>query len=94
MKKKGTLKKSLVTALEVPADLAYKDPIVTITGNNCMAVENYRSILRYTKDEIVILTVRGRVAIYGKKLCIPCYSPWEMQVSGKIIKVCLDWQEA
>lgn len=94
MDKKRSLKKSLVTALEVPADLAYKDPIVTITGNNCMAVENYRSILRYTKDEIIILTVRGRVEIHGKQLCIPCYSPWEMQVSGKILNVCLDWQEA
>lgn len=94
MKKKGMLKKSLVTALEVPEDLAYKAPIVTITGNSCMSVENYRSILRYTKEEIVILTARGRVEIHGKQLCIPCYSPWEMQVSGKIIKVCLDWQEA
>lgn len=91
MKKKGTLKENLVTALEVPRDLAYKEPIVTITGASCMLVENYRGILRYTNEEIVVLTIRGKVAIYGKRLFIPCYTPWEMQVSGRIIKVCLDW---
>ena len=32
MKKKGSLKEHLVTALEVPRDLAYKEPIITITG--------------------------------------------------------------
>lgn len=91
MKRKGTLKESLVTALEVPRDLAYKDPIITITGPSYMVIENYRSILRYTNEEIVILSIRGKISLYGKRLCISCYTPWEMQVTGKIMKVCLDW---
>lgn len=91
MKKKGNLKKSLVTALEVPEDLAYKDPVVTIMGADHMTIENYRSILHYRTDEIVILTLRGKVTICGKRLYIPCYTPWEMQINGKIMKICMDW---
>ena len=90
MKKKGSLKEHLVTALEVPRDLAYKGPIITITGKNQAVIENYRSILRYTREEIVLLTLRGKVTICGKCLQIPCYTPWEMQVKGCISRIILD----
>ncbi len=60
MKKRQQIKKNLVTALEVPMDLAYKDAIVTLTCMNQAVIENYRSILRYTREEIVISTLRGR----------------------------------
>ena len=90
MKKKGSLKEHLVTALEVPRDLAYKEPIITITGKNQAVIENYRSILRYTREEIVLLTLRGKVTICGKCLQIPCYTPWEMQVQGCISRIILD----
>ena len=90
MKKKGSLKEHLVTALEVPRDLAYKEPIITITGKNQAVIENYRSILRYTREEIVLLTLRGKVTICGKCLQIPCYTPWETQVKGCISRIILD----
>ncbi len=90
MKRKEYLKEHLVTALEVPRDLAYREPIITITGKDQAVIENYRSILRYTKEEIVLLTLRGKVTICGKGLIIPCYTPWEMQVKGCIAKVILD----
>ena len=40
-------KEQLVTALELPGDLAYRDAIVTVTGQNQAVVENYRCILRF-----------------------------------------------
>lgn len=92
MKKRQRWKENLVTALEVPRDLAYRDAIVTVTGQNLAVIENYRSILRYTREEIVVLTLRGKLTICGKRLEIPCYTPEEMQVCGSISSIFLERQ--
>ena len=84
MKKRERWKESVVSALEVPADLAYSDAIVTMTGPGQVLVENYRCILKLTSTEIVILTLRGKVTICGSRLEIPWYTPEEMLVKGCI----------
>lgn len=65
MKKNGQYKEMLVNALEVPEDLAYRDAILTVTGKHLAVIENYRGILRYTREEIIVLTHRGRLTICG-----------------------------
>lgn len=89
MKRKENLKEHFAGVLEIPGDLAYQEPIVTVIGRDQAVVENYRSILRYTREEIVLITLRGKLTICGKCLRIPCYTPWEMQVKGCISKVIL-----
>lgn len=84
MKKRALWKENLVTAMEVPRDLAYRDAIITITGPGLAVIENYRSILLYTSEKLIILTAKGRVTICGRGLEIPCYTPMEMQITGVI----------
>ena len=84
MKKRQRLKAQLVTALEIPRALACRETIVTFTGRNQAVIENYRSILRYTREEIVVLTFRGRITISGKRLEIPWYTSDEMMLTGVI----------
>lgn len=90
MRKKRHLKENLVTALEIPQDLAYQEAIVTMFGSGLVVVENYRSILRYTTDEILLLTAHGKVRICGKRLEIPCYTSEEMQICGCISGIFLE----
>lgn len=60
MKRRERWKERVAEGLEIPADLAYSDAIVTITGPGSVLVENYRCLLKYTPSEIVILTPRER----------------------------------
>lgn len=84
MKKRRVMKENLVSVLEIPSDLAYRDVIVTLNGNRQVNIENYRSILSYTEEEIILLTFQGKLQISGKKLKIPIYSADEMKISGFI----------
>ena len=59
MKKMGQWKENLVTSLEIPRDLAMKETVFTVTGKHQAVVCNYRSVLRYEKEEIILLTFRG-----------------------------------
>ena len=90
MKKIGQWKEDLVTSLEIPRDLAMKETIVTVTGRHQVVVCNYRSILRYEKEEIILLTFRGKLQIRGKRLQIPLYTPEEMYIQGVILEIILE----
>mgnify|MGYP004443158771 CR=1 FL=1 len=80
MKKMGQWKENLVTSLEIPRDLAMKETVFTVTG----------SVLRYEKEEIILLTFQGKLRIQGKRLKIPMYTPEEMYIEGVITEIILE----
>lgn len=90
MKKTGQWKENLVASLEIPRDLAMKETVVTITGKNQAIVCNYRSILKFETEEIILLTFRGKLKISGKRLRIPMYTPEEMHIQGVIAEIILE----
>lgn len=81
------IKDDFVTALEIPRDLAYKETIVTMTGQNQVIIENYRSIQKLTKEEIVILGIHGKVQLFGRRMQISHYTPEEMLITGYITEI-------
>lgn len=90
MKKMGQWKENLVTSLEIPRDLAMKETVFTVTGKHQAVVCNYRSVLRYEKEEIILLTFQGKLRIQGKRLKIPIYTPEEMYIEGVITEIILE----
>ena len=89
-KERKNWRENLVTSLEVPGDLAMKETIVTLTGRSHAVICNYKSILRYQQEEIIVLGFRGKVAIRGKRLMIPKHTPEEMQIHGMISEIVME----
>ena len=44
----------IVESLKLPRDTMLGDSIVTVTGNREAFIENYKGILEYTKESIVL----------------------------------------
>ena len=84
MGKLGRWKEQMVSALEIPPDLAYSETIITMTGSMEILIENYKSISRYTPTEIVVRSLRGKVSICGKNLEILWYTSSAMKVTVNI----------
>ena len=89
-RKRERFRENLVTVLEVPRDLACRDTIVTLTGNKHAVVENYRNLLKFTKEEIIINTYSGKLTILGQRLEIPWYTAEEMTITGCISRIISD----
>ena len=84
MRKKKKQKKSLhppggelLSAMQVPSDLAFGEPVVTF----------YRRILEYNACRLCVLTQYGRLLLVGEGIRIVSYSGEEMRVEGRIDQV-------
>lgn len=83
-KKKHSLAGNMVKALQIPGDLAYQEPIITITGAREVFVENYKCIMEYEADHLVIQLKRSCIRIEGSNLTISYYTKEEMKITGHI----------
>ena len=81
---KNQTKFKITEAAKLPKDVILGLPIITMTGQDEMCVENYRGILEYTDVLVRIQTKIGQIKITGKKLHISYYTNDEMKITGKI----------
>lgn len=80
-------KEMIVDSLKLPKDMAMGASIVTVTGNSQVLVENYRGILEYTQDCILLQGKACRIAICGCRLCIAYYTNEDMKIEGMISEI-------
>lgn len=58
--------------------------IVTVTGNLEAFVENYKGMIEYTDENILLQGKTCKISIQGKKLSIDYYTNEDMKISGRI----------
>lgn len=74
----------IVESLKLPKDTMLGAAIVTVTGNREAFVENYKGILEYTTESIVLQGKNARICFEGKELSIDYYTNEDMKISGRI----------
>ena len=77
-------KESLVEPLKLPKDICMGAIKVTMTGNSEAWIENYRGILEYTCNLILLQGKTCRVCFEGTRLSIDYYTNEDMKISGCI----------
>ncbi|MCH5256313.1 MAG: YabP/YqfC family sporulation protein [Lachnospiraceae bacterium] len=77
-------KEIIVESLKLPKDTMLGASIVSVTGNREAFIENYKGILEYTKDTIVLQGKNCRISFQGKQLSIDYYTNEDMKISGII----------
>ena len=77
----------LMDSLQLPKDVCMGAIRVTLTGNLEAWVENYRGILEYTDQKILLQGKNCRVCFEGSRLIIDYYTNEDMKISGCISNV-------
>ena len=78
----------VVESLKLPKDSILGASIVTLTGNTDAFVENYRGIIEYTGDLILLQGKTCKIKICGKRVCMDYYTNEDMKISGLIEQIC------
>lgn len=80
-------KELVVESLKLPKDSMLGASIVTVTGNSEAFVENYRGIIEYTSQIILLQGKTCKIEICGKRLSIVYYTNEDMKISGWIEQI-------
>ncbi len=74
----------LMESLQLPKDVCMGAIRITLTGNTDAWIENYRGILEYTDQKILLQGKKCRICLEGEKLSIDYYTNEDMKISGEI----------
>lgn len=77
----------MVESLKLPKDSLLGASIVTMTGNTDAFVENYKGIIEYTNQQILLQGKTCKIEICGRRLNIVYYTNEDMKISGWIESV-------
>ena len=77
----------VVESLKLPKDSMLGASIVTVTGNTEAFVENYRGIIEYTSQVILLQGKNCKIEICGRKLGIVYYTNEDMKINGWIEQI-------
>ena len=80
-------RQGLTEGLELPKDVSCGVVIVTVTGRRSLILENYKGIVSYDDDCIVIQTRDCRVTVCGCRLKVDYYTNEEMKIVGSIHQI-------
>lgn len=80
-------KELMVESLKLPKDSMLGASIVTVTGNSEAFVENYRGIIEYNGEMILLQGKTCKIEIIGKRLSIVYYTNEDMKISGRIEQI-------
>ncbi|MCM1135659.1 MAG: YabP/YqfC family sporulation protein [Clostridium sp.] len=85
--RRGTGRELMVESLKLPKDSMLGASIITLTGNTDAFVENYKGIIEYTSQTILLQGKTCKIEICGKRLNIVYYTNEDMKISGWIESV-------
>lgn len=80
-------KELVVESLKLPKDSLLGASILTLTGNTEVFVENYKGIIEYNSQMILLQGKTCKIQICGKRLNIVYYTNEDMKISGFVESV-------
>ena len=81
------LKRWTTDMLDLPQDVVFDLPRVTMIGNMQLYVENHRGVLHFSETNLLLALHQGKLEIVGKQLSIRAILAEEVFIEGLIDEV-------
>lgn len=81
------IRKWTVDALDLPSDLVYDLPRLTLIGGQQLYIENHRGVVRFSSEELHLALSEGTLEVEGSGLIIKAIMPEEVVVEGRIFGI-------
>jgi sporulation protein YqfC len=73
--------------LDLPQDVIFDLPRMTMIGNMQLYIENHRGVLHFSEEYLKLALTTGNIEIHGKHLSIRAILPEEVFVEGFIDEI-------
>ncbi len=82
--KKRNIPKKIAKTLDIPEDILFDIPRITMMANTEIRIENYKSILEYESDKISLSAKDMMIEFFGDDLNITIITDEEITVTGNV----------
>lgn len=76
------IRESISDTLNLPKDVLLGASLIHLTGHYELVIENYKNIIEYTSNVIIVQGRNVRIRITGDKLDIVYFTGEDMKVKG------------
>ncbi|ALA43108.1 sporulation protein YqfC [Paenibacillus peoriae] len=87
------LRKWASETLELPQDILFDLPRLTLIGSRQLYVENHRGVVDFTPNQLVLALEKGRLRVSGHDLVITSILPERVSVEGHITDIQMEGTE-
>ncbi|AIW40816.1 MULTISPECIES: sporulation protein YqfC [Paenibacillus] len=87
------LRKWASETLELPQDILFDLPRLTLIGSRQLYVENHRGVVDFTPNQLVLALEKGRLRVSGHDLVITSILPEQVSVEGHITDIQMEGTE-
>lgn len=70
--------------LELPKDVMLGAVLLHLTGQSEVEIENFKGIVAFNENQIIITVKNGKLEINGQRLDIKYFTNDELKITGKI----------
>ncbi len=81
------IKSKMSNALKISEEIISNIPLISLTGNKELIIENYKGIVLYSEDKIKINTHLGIVCVSGENLTLAKVLTEKITITGLINEV-------
>ncbi len=68
--------------LNLPKDVLFDIPVITVSGKNELTVDNYKNIRDFSDKKLTVNTKASKIIITGTQLSISCLTKETLIVKG------------
>ncbi|MBQ8941422.1 MAG: hypothetical protein IJ062_06240 [Firmicutes bacterium] len=76
------IKTAFFDNLDLPKDILFDIPVITVTGKNELTVDNYKNIRDFSDKQITVNTKSSKIIITGTEISISCLTKETLIVKG------------
>ncbi|MBO2943258.1 sporulation protein YqfC [Paenibacillus sp. F411] len=73
--------------LDLPQDLLYDLPRLTLIGNHELHIENHKGVIHFSSDKLVLSLAQGALEITGTELSIRSIQSTEVTLQGRVERI-------
>ena len=81
------LSNKIIDTCQLPKDVLSGAAIISMTGNTDLLIENFKNIIKYQPDTLILQCKRNQLHIVGKNLNIEFYTNEEIKITGYITEL-------
>ena len=82
-----TFSNQIINTCQLPKDVLAGAAVISMVGNTEILIENFKNIIKYQSDIIILQCKKNQMQLIGKNMNIELFTKEEIKIKGHILEI-------